>query len=90
MLPAGTVVAVKVRHPGVGYQIERDFQLMMRLARITSLLPGLQDLRLEASLEQFSSPLREQVICKMRSGSTSKALGSTSTACVEGLQNDMA
>ena len=72
-------MAVKVRHPGVGHQIERDFQLMMRLARITSLLPGLQDLRLEASLEQFSSPLREQVSCNMRFG--------RSKACVEGPQN---
>ena len=56
-------MAVKVRHPGVGFQIERDFQLMMRLAQITSLLPRLKDLRLEASLEQFSAPLREQVSC---------------------------
>ncbi|KAK9866074.1 hypothetical protein WJX84_003580 [Apatococcus fuscideae] len=60
-MPAGTVVAVKVRHPGVGFQIERDFRLMMRLAGLTSWLPGLRDLRLEESLRQFSTPLREQV-----------------------------
>ncbi len=59
--PAGTVVAVKVRHPGVGEAIQRDFALMMRVARLTSILPLLSHLRLEDTLAQFAAPLREQV-----------------------------
>ena len=58
---AGTVVAVKVRHPGVGEAIQRDFALMMRVARLTSVLPVLSHLRLEDTLAQFAAPLREQV-----------------------------
>ena len=58
---AGTVVAVKVRHPGVGEAIQRDFALMMRVARLTSALPFLAHLRLEDTLAQFAAPLREQV-----------------------------
>ncbi|EIE27087.1 ABC1-domain-containing protein [Coccomyxa subellipsoidea C-169] len=57
----GTVVAVKVRHPGVGEAIQRDFALMMRVARLTSMLPLLSHLRLEDTLSQFAAPLREQV-----------------------------
>lgn len=59
--PAGTVVAVKVRHPGVSEAIERDFALMMAAARVAAELPALQALRLEESLKQFAAPLREQV-----------------------------
>ena len=58
---AGTVVAVKVRHPGVGQAIQRDFALMLRVARLLSLLPATAHLRLEQSLAQFAAPLREQV-----------------------------
>lgn len=57
----GTVVAVKVRHPGVGQVIERDFALMMAAARLAGSLPALRTLRLEESLKQFAAPLREQV-----------------------------
>ncbi|KAK9836261.1 hypothetical protein WJX81_000321 [Elliptochloris bilobata] len=57
----GTVVAVKVRHPGVGQAIQRDFALMLRVARLLSLLPATAHLRLEDSLSQFAAPLREQV-----------------------------
>lgn len=57
----GTVVAVKVRHPGVGNAIQRDFALMLRVAQWASLLPSLSQLRLEDSLKQFAAPLREQV-----------------------------
>lgn len=56
------MVAVKVRHPGVGEVIARDFGLMMRAARIAAWLPSLASLRLQDSLEQFSAPLREQVL----------------------------
>ncbi|PSC67852.1 ADP,ATP carrier [Micractinium conductrix] len=57
----GTVVAVKVRHPGVSEAIERDFALMMAAARLFAHLPALSSLRLEESLTQFAAPLREQV-----------------------------
>jgi len=55
------VVAVKVRHPGVGQAIQCDFALMLRVARLLSLLPATAHLRLEDSLAQFAAPLREQV-----------------------------
>ena len=54
-------MAVKVRHPGVGQVIQRDFALMMRVARLASLLPLTAHLRLEDTLSQFAAPLREQV-----------------------------
>ena len=58
--PAGIVVAVKVRHPGVSQAIQRDFALMMRMARIASIFPFVRELRLEDTLAQFAAPLREQ------------------------------
>ena len=58
---AGTVVAVKVPHPGVVESIRRDFALMLRMAQLTSLLPGLHGLHLEETLAQFAAPLQEQV-----------------------------
>ena len=62
---AGRMVAIKVRHPGVGAAIARDFALMMWAAKLTSWVPSLAALRLEDTLEQFSAPLREQVrLCK--------------------------
>ena len=60
-LPEGSVVAVKVRHPGVSAAIERDFQLMAAAARLAAALPALGGERLEESLKQFAAPLREQV-----------------------------
>lgn len=57
----GSVVAVKVRHPGVSEAIERDFALMVAAARAAAALPALRALRLEESLKQFAAPLREQV-----------------------------
>ena len=57
---AGIVVAVKVRHPGVSQAIQRDFALMMRMARIASIFPFIRELRLEDTLAQFAAPLREQ------------------------------
>jgi aarF domain-containing kinase len=61
-LPAGTVVAVKVRHPGVQAAIARDFAIMMTAARAaTALIPALTDARFAETLAQFEAPLREQV-----------------------------
>ena len=57
----GTEVAVKVRHPGVMKSIRRDFGLMLRLAQLASLLPGLKGLHLKETLAQFAAPLQEQV-----------------------------
>lgn len=57
----GTVVAVKVRHPGVEHAIEQDFALMMRAAQAASQLPLMRNLELRETLKQFAGPLREQV-----------------------------
>ncbi|KAG2448971.1 hypothetical protein HYH02_005725 [Chlamydomonas schloesseri] len=57
----GTTVAIKVRHPGVGAAILRDFALMMAVAHVAAQLPSLSHLRLEQTLSQFAAPLREQV-----------------------------
>ncbi|MEW5312540.1 MAG: hypothetical protein WDW38_004169 [Sanguina aurantia] len=57
----GTTVAVKVRHPGVGNAVVRDFGTMMYVARLASKLPALRNLRLEDTLKQFAAPLTEQV-----------------------------
>ncbi len=58
---AGTVVAVKVRHPGVSLLMQRDVLLMHRAAALSARLPGLAALRLDESVRQFGAPLREQV-----------------------------
>ncbi|KAF8067109.1 ABC1 family protein [Scenedesmus sp. PABB004] len=60
-VPAGTLVAVKVRHPGVGTLMARDFVLMQRAARAAGLVPGLAALRLDESVRQFGGPLQEQL-----------------------------
>ena len=57
----GTVVAVKVRHPGVSNTILRDFAIMLGIARLANFVPGLQGLQLEQTLRQFAAPLKEQV-----------------------------
>ena len=57
---AGTVVAVKVRHPGVTLLMQRDVVLMHRAAALSARLPGLAALRLDESVRQFGAPLREQ------------------------------
>lgn len=57
----GSVVAVKVRHPGVSESIERDFALMTAAAKVAEFIPAIRELRLEESLKQFAAPLREQV-----------------------------
>ncbi|KAK9843517.1 hypothetical protein WJX81_006871 [Elliptochloris bilobata] len=57
----GTVVAVKVRHPGVSPLMQRDVLLMHRAAALSARLPGLAALRLDESVRQFGGPLREQL-----------------------------
>lgn len=61
-LKPGTVVAVKVRHPGVDTAIARDFAIMAAAANVaTRLIPALADARMDETLAQFEAPLREQV-----------------------------
>jgi predicted unusual protein kinase regulating ubiquinone biosynthesis (AarF/ABC1/UbiB family) len=57
----GTLVAVKVRHPGVETVMAQDFVLMDRAARLAGQLPGLKSLRLDESVRQFGGPLQEQL-----------------------------
>nr|CAB3454635.1 unnamed protein product [Digitaria exilis] len=47
-------VAVKVRHPGVGESIKRDFLLINLLAKASNVIPGLSWLRLDESVRQFA------------------------------------
>ena len=62
-MAAGTVVAVKVRHPGVIEVIQRDFELITAIVDgLERVFCGVDGLRLlKESLSQFSLPLREQV-----------------------------
>ena len=60
-VPPGTVVAVKVRHPGVDAMMQRDFGLMMAAATASRHVPGLGELRLDESVRPFGAPLREQL-----------------------------
>lgn len=55
------LVAVKVRHPGVGDAIRRDFMIVNAFAKISSVLPTLTWLRLDESLQQFSVFMMSQV-----------------------------
>ncbi|WOL15083.1 ABC family protein [Canna indica] len=54
-------VAVKVRHPGVGDSIKRDFMIINFVARLSSLIPGLSWLRLDESVRQFAVFMMSQV-----------------------------
>eukprot|EP00246_Nothoceros_aenigmaticus_P015260 TRINITY_DN6258_c0_g2_i1.p1 TRINITY_DN6258_c0_g2~~TRINITY_DN6258_c0_g2_i1.p1 ORF type:complete len:584 (+),score=92.10 TRINITY_DN6258_c0_g2_i1:128-1753(+) len=56
-----TVVAVKVRHPGVSDTIRRDFMIINWLARASTLLPGFSWLRLDESVQQFATFMMTQV-----------------------------
>ncbi|KAL4448975.1 hypothetical protein ABPG77_007692 [Micractinium sp. CCAP 211/92] len=58
--PGGTV-AVKVRHPGVGVLMERDFTLMRRAAQVLAALPVVGTPQVKESVMQFGAPLREQL-----------------------------
>lgn len=62
-LPAGTVVAVKVRHPGVATVMHRDFALMQRAAMLASHLPGLKQLQLQESIRQFGASCLATMRC---------------------------
>ena len=61
MYQPGTVVAVKVRHPGVTLLMEQDFTLMQRAANFSTQVPVLADLKLDESVRQFGAPLKEQL-----------------------------
>ncbi|CAI9088607.1 OLC1v1022987C3 [Oldenlandia corymbosa var. corymbosa] len=55
------LVAVKVRHPGVGEAIRRDFTLINIFAKIAAFFPTLQWLRLDESIQQFAVFMMSQV-----------------------------
>ncbi|KAG2682046.1 hypothetical protein I3760_11G172600 [Carya illinoinensis] len=55
------VVAVKVRHPGVGEAIRRDFMIINFVAKISRFIPTLKWLRLDESVQQFGVFMISQV-----------------------------
>ncbi|XP_077238420.1 uncharacterized protein LOC143879762 [Tasmannia lanceolata] len=55
------VVAVKVRHPGVGETIRRDFTIINLVAKISRFIPTLNWLRLDESVQQFAVFMMAQV-----------------------------
>ncbi|KAH9748390.1 protein kinase superfamily protein [Citrus sinensis] len=55
------VVAVKVRHPGVGESIRRDFVIINLAAKISSVIPAVKWLRLDESVQQFAVFMMSQV-----------------------------
>jgi aarF domain-containing kinase len=57
----GKHVAVKVRHPGVGESIKRDFLLINIVAKASNVIPGLSWLRLDESVRQFAVFMMSQV-----------------------------
>jgi aarF domain-containing kinase len=57
----GKHVAVKVRHPGVGESIRRDFLLINLVAKASNVIPGLSWLRLDESVRQFAVFMMSQV-----------------------------
>ncbi|KAJ4837742.1 hypothetical protein Tsubulata_015335 [Turnera subulata] len=56
-----TVVAVKVRHPGVGESIRRDFNIINFAAKLSAFVPALNWLRLDESVQQFAVFMLSQV-----------------------------
>ncbi|KAJ4915443.1 Protein kinase superfamily protein [Raphanus sativus] len=56
-----SLVAVKVRHPGVGESIRRDFVIINFVAKISTLIPALKWLRLDESVQQFGVFMLSQV-----------------------------
>ncbi|XP_074272119.1 uncharacterized protein LOC141596022 [Silene latifolia] len=54
-------VAVKVRHPGVGESIRRDFAIINAIAKVSTFIPALKWLRLDESVQQFSVFMLSQV-----------------------------
>ena len=55
------LVAVKVRHPGVGESIRRDFIIIDLVAKISKFIPTLKWLRLDESVQQFAVFMMSQV-----------------------------
>ncbi|CAA0837171.1 Protein kinase superfamily protein [Striga hermonthica] len=55
------LVAVKVRHPGVGESIKRDFEIINLVAKISKFVPSLNWLRLDESARQFAVFMMSQV-----------------------------
>ncbi|KAG5131228.1 hypothetical protein GLYMA_13G247300v4 [Glycine max] len=55
------LVAVKVRHPGVGESIRRDFAIINLAAKISKFIPALNWLRLDESVQQFAVFMMSQV-----------------------------
>lgn len=55
------LVAVKVRHPGVGESIRRDFVLINLFAKVSKFIPTLKWLRLDESIQQFAVFMMSQV-----------------------------
>ncbi|KAF6153939.1 hypothetical protein GIB67_023716 [Kingdonia uniflora] len=55
------VVAVKVRHPGVGELIRRDFMIINLVAKMSKFMPTLNWLRLDESVQQFGIFMLSQV-----------------------------
>ncbi|XP_047319238.1 probable serine/threonine-protein kinase abkC isoform X2 [Impatiens glandulifera] len=55
------VVAVKVRHPGVGEYIRRDFNIINIVAKGSTFIPTLKWLRLDESVQQFAAFMLSQV-----------------------------
>ncbi|KAK3188138.1 hypothetical protein Dsin_027699 [Dipteronia sinensis] len=55
------VVAVKVRHPGVGESIRRDFVIINLAAKISNFIPTLKWFRLDESVQQFAVFMMSQV-----------------------------
>lgn len=55
------LVAVKVRHPGVGESIRRDFAIINFVAKSSKFIPALNWLRLDESVQQFAVFMMSQV-----------------------------
>ncbi|XAR53686.1 Cadmium-transporting ATPase [Bertholletia excelsa] len=55
------LVAVKVRHPGVGQSIRRDFEIINIVAKCSTFIPSLTWLRLDESVQQFAVFMLSQV-----------------------------
>ncbi|KAK6934338.1 ABC1 atypical kinase-like domain [Dillenia turbinata] len=55
------LVAVKVRHPGVGDAIRRDFLIINFFAKISRFMPTMRWLRLDESIQQFAVFMMSQV-----------------------------
>lgn len=55
------LVAVKVRHPGVGESIKRDFDIINIVAKTSKFIPALKWLRLDESVQQFAVFMMSQV-----------------------------